>query len=216
MNYFVVPASIATSLPPRGVYTACLPSNVQWFDWIAAGLGRCEFDFHVDLGCISVQFGRGTELITIWLERPINEAVLVTHHTYLSQLHPNKSRSKTLVQQLLGNDRIEDEELLDLIADEVSAPTWTTPVVDHFPASTHSESPLSTISSDSCSSYCSPDLCSCFSFTAASTLSSKKIKKQSSQLTRRGNQGRIMILETPPRLEIFPTTVARLLSSLAV
>lgn len=171
-----------TSLPPRAVYTACLASNVQWFDWIAA-LGGREFDFHVDPGCISVQFGRGTELITIWSERPMAEAVPVAQHTYLSQLPPNNSRSKTLAQQLWENDRTEDEELFALIA---SVPTWMTPVVDRFPAPARSESPLSTISSDSCSSYCSSDLCSCFSLTAASTLSSKKSKQQSSQLTRRG------------------------------
>ncbi|KIK39543.1 hypothetical protein CY34DRAFT_14312 [Suillus luteus UH-Slu-Lm8-n1] len=105
------------------------------------------FDFHVDPGCISVQFGRAA----------------------------------------LGNDRTEDEELFALIADEVSAPTWMTPVIDHFSASARFELPLSTISSDSCSSYCSSDLCSCFSLTAASALSSKKRKKRSSQLTRRGN-----------------------------
>lgn len=88
-----------TSLPPRAVYTACLASNVQWFDWIAA-LGGCEFNFHINPGCISVRFGRGTKLIMIWSERPIAEAVPVTYHTYSSQLPPNNSRSKTLAQQL--------------------------------------------------------------------------------------------------------------------
>ncbi|KAG1819248.1 uncharacterized protein BJ212DRAFT_1298486 [Suillus subaureus] len=61
-------------LPPRAIYTACLASSVHWFDWIAA-LGGREFDFYVDPGCISVQFGRGTKLITIWAEEPIAKAV---------------------------------------------------------------------------------------------------------------------------------------------
>ncbi|KIK41859.1 hypothetical protein CY34DRAFT_180267 [Suillus luteus UH-Slu-Lm8-n1] len=191
-----------TSLPPRAVYTACIASDVQWFDWIAA-LGGREFDFHVDPGCISVQFGRGTELITIWSERPIAEAVPVVHHTHLSQLPSNNSRPKTLAQQLWENDRTEDDELFALIADKVSAPTWMTPVVGRFPAPARSESPLSAVSSNSCPSYCSSDLCSCFSLTAASTLSSKKSKKQSSQLTLRGKARQACAFANASKTEVI-------------
>jgi len=190
-----------TSLPPRAVYNACLASNVRWFDWIAA-LGGREFDFYVNPGCISVQFGRGTELITIWSEGPIAEAAPVAHHTYFSHLPPNNSRPKTLAQQLWENDRTDDEELFALIADEVGAPTWMTPgpVVECFPAPARSESPLSTISAGSCSSYCSSDLCSCFSLTTASTMSNK----QSSQLTRRGKARQACVFVDTSKTEIFP------------
>jgi protein Tob/BTG len=193
-----------TSLPPRAIYTACLASNVQWFDWIAA-LGGREFDFHVDPGRISVQFGRGTKLITIWSEGPIAEAVPIAHHTSFSQLPPNNSRSKTLAQQLWENDRTEDEELFALIADEISAPSWMTPIVDRFPAPARSESPLSTVSSVSCSSYCSSDLCSCFSLTAASTLSSsQKSNKQSSRLTRREKARQACVFVDTSKTEVIP------------
>ncbi|KAG1767793.1 hypothetical protein EDD22DRAFT_874336 [Suillus occidentalis] len=189
------------SLPPRAVYNACLASHVRWFDWIAA-LGGREFDFHVNPGYISVQFGRGTEPITIWSERPIAEAVPVAHHTYFSQLPPNNSRPKTLAQQLWDNDRTEDEELFALIADEVSAPTWMTPgpVVECFPVPARPESPLSTISADSCSTYCSSDLCSCFSLTTASS----KTNKQSSQLTRRGKARQACVFVDTSKTKIIP------------
>ncbi|KAG1888329.1 hypothetical protein F4604DRAFT_1877429 [Suillus subluteus] len=178
-------------LPPRAIYTACLASSVHWFDWIAA-LGGREFDFHVDPGCISVQFGRGTKLITIWAGEPMAKAV---------QLPPNNSRSKTLAQQLWENDRTEDEELFTLIADEINAPTWMTPVVNRFPAPARSESPLSAISTDSCSSYCSSDLCSCFPATATS---SKKSNKQSSQLTRREKARQARVFVDTSKTEVTP------------
>ncbi|KAG1752166.1 hypothetical protein EDB19DRAFT_1095038 [Suillus lakei] len=189
-----------TCLPPRAIYAACLASSVQWFDWIAA-LGGREFDFHVNPGCISVRFGRGTKLITIWSEEPMAEAVSLAQHTPSSQLLPNTSRSKTLAQQLWENDRTEDEELFALIADEVSAPTWMTPIVDRFHAPARSESPLSTISTDSCSSYCSSDLCSCFSATTASVVSSHK---QSSQLTRREKARQARVFVDTSKTEVTP------------
>ncbi|KAG1866316.1 hypothetical protein C8R48DRAFT_600293 [Suillus tomentosus] len=118
-------------LPPRAVYAACLASSVQWFDWIAV-LGGQEFDFFVDPGCISVRFGKGTELITVWSEELMAQTVFVPPHTHSSQL---SSKSKTFAQQLLENDHTDDDELFALIADEVSAPTWMTPITDRFPSS---------------------------------------------------------------------------------
>jgi protein Tob/BTG len=189
-------------LPPRAIYTACLASKVHWFDWIAS-LGGREFDFHVDPGCISVRFGRGTKIITIWADEPIAKAVSVARHTPFSLL-PNNSRSKTLAQQLWENDRTEDEELFALIADEINAPTWMTPTNKRFPAPARSESPLSAISTDSCSSYCSSDLCSCFSATSTSTLSSKKSSKQSSRLTRREKATQARVFVDTSKTEVTP------------
>lgn len=181
-------------LPPRAVYAACLASGIQWFDWIAA-LGGREFDFFVDPGCISIRFGKGTKLITIWSEELMAEAASMPQLMIPSQLSSfNSSKSKTLAQQLLERDRAEDDELFNMIADEVSAPTWMTPVVDRFPAPARSDSPLSAISTDSCSSYRSSDSCSCFSTTTASTLSSTS-DKASSKLSRRerARQARVFI-----------------------
>jgi hypothetical protein len=145
-----------TCLPPRVIYAACLATGVQWFDWIAA-LGGCEFDFFVDPGCISVRFGKGSTLVTIWSEE-LAEAVSPV-------LPPNaRSQSKTIAQQLLESESADDDEIFAMIADEVSAPTWTTPVIDRFPTPARSESPLSAVSSDSRSSSRSSHSSSCFSY----------------------------------------------------
>ncbi|KAG1801338.1 uncharacterized protein HD556DRAFT_867866 [Suillus plorans] len=186
-------------LPPRAVYAACLASSVQWFDWIAV-LGGQEFDFFVDPGCISVRFGKGTELITVWSEELIAQTVFVPPHTHSSQL---PSKSKTFAQQLLENDHTDDDELFALIADEVSAPTWMTPITDRFPAPPRSESPLSAISSDSCSSYRSSDSDSCFSSMTGSTLSSRN-DSQSSQLSRRERARQARVFIDTSKTEVTP------------
>ncbi|KAG2126613.1 hypothetical protein DEU56DRAFT_916000 [Suillus clintonianus] len=121
------------------------------------------------------------------------QAVSVAQHTLFSHLPPNNSRSKTLAQQLWEDDHNEDEELFALIAGEVSAPTWITPVIDHFPAPARSESPLSAISTDSCSSYCSSDSCCCFSATTASTLSSKSDKSSKLSCREKAKQARVFV-----------------------
>jgi len=146
-----------TCLPPRAIYSACLATGVQWFDWIAA-LGSCEFDFFVDPGCISVRFGKGSKLVTIWSEELLPEVV--------SPILPSNvtSHSKTIAQQLLESESADDDEIFAMIADEVSAPTWATPVIDRFPPPARSESPLSAISSDSRSSSRSSNSSSCFSY----------------------------------------------------
>lgn len=187
-----------TCLPPRAIYSACLASGVQWFDWIAAMGGR-EFDFFVDPGCISVRFGKGTKLITVWSEELIAEA----HYTHFNQLPSYNSKSMTFSQQLLENDRTDDEELFALIADEVSAPTWMTPIIDRFPVPPRSESPLSAISTDSCSSYRSSDSDSCFSATTASTLSSMS-DRQSSQLSRRERARQARVFVDTSKTDVTP------------
>lgn len=188
-----------TCLPPRAVYAACLASGVQWFDWIAAMGGR-EFDFFVDPGCISVRFGKGSKLITIWSEELMAQAAFMTPHTHPNQL---PTKSKTFAQQLLENDRTDDDELFALIADEVSAPTWMTPVTDRFPVPSRSESPLSVISTDSCSSYRSSDSDSCFSAITASTLSSRG-DSQSSQLSRREKARQARVFIDTSKTEVTP------------
>ncbi|KAH7923998.1 hypothetical protein BV22DRAFT_544469 [Leucogyrophana mollusca] len=151
-------------LPPRAVYAACLAAGVQWFDWIAA-LGGREFDFFVDPGCISIRFGKGAKLVTIW-----SEELLAMGQLSLNENHVNRrsmAQPKTLAQQLLEDDD-EDEEIFAMIADEVNAPTWMTPILDQFPVPARSESPLSAISTDSRSSSRSSNSSSCFSFASTS------------------------------------------------
>ncbi len=52
-------------LPPRVVYSACLATGIQWFDW-SARLGGREFDFFVDPGCVYMRVGSSPETVTIW------------------------------------------------------------------------------------------------------------------------------------------------------
>jgi protein Tob/BTG len=128
------------------------------------------------------------------------QAAFMTPHTHSTQL---PTKSKTFAQQLLENDRTDDDELFALIADEVSAPTWMTPVTDRFPVPPRSESPLSVISTDSCSSYRSSDSDSCFSAITASTLSSRG-DSQSSQLSRREKARQARVFIDTSKTEVTP------------
>jgi hypothetical protein len=171
-------------LPPRAVYAACLATGVQWFDWIAL-LGGQEFDFFVDPGCISVRFGKGGKLSTIWSSNAANaKSTTLDEASIQAQLRgqaavraktqfPARFDRKTLAQQLLEEDEEEDDQLFAMIADEVAAPTWLTPVLDKFPAPPRSVSPLSTISTHSRSSSRSSSSSSGFSFTSADTFDSQ-------------------------------------------
>ena len=172
-----------TCLPPRAVYAACLAAGVQWFDWIAC-LGGREFDFFVDPGCISVRFGKESKLVTIWSEElaiakttpAVDEAAIQAKlrgqaaARAKTQINARLER-KTLAQQLLEEDEAEDNQIFAMIADEVAAPTWITPVLDKFPSPpTRSISPLSTASAHSRSSSRSSNSSSAFSFSSADTL----------------------------------------------
>jgi hypothetical protein len=165
-----------TCLPPRAIHSACLAAGVQWFDWITA-LGSCEFDFFVDPGCISVRFGNGSKLVTIWSEEL--EA--------LSPILPSNvnSQSKTIAQQLLESESADDDEIFAMIADEISAPTWATPVIDRFPPPARSESPLSAVSSDSRSSSRSSNSSSCFSYASTARTDSCPSVSSTNKISRR-------------------------------
>lgn len=174
-------------LPPRAVYAACLAAGVQWFDWIAL-LGGREFDFFVDPGRIALRYGKGSELLTIWSAEPAhathtkstavaNEEAVQAHLRDQATARAKAQVSaclerKTLAQQLLEEDAEEDDQLFAMIADEVSAPTWMTPVLDKFPTPPRSVSPLSAISSHSRSSSCSSNSSSGLSFTSTGTFDS--------------------------------------------
>ncbi|KAG1716352.1 hypothetical protein ID866_836 [Astraeus odoratus] len=197
-----------TCLPPRAIYAACLATGVQWFDWIAA-LGGREFDLFVDPGCISLRFGKGTRLITIWSEELATEANTFPDLPLATAASPHiHTQSKTLAQQLLEVDSAEDDELFAMIADEVSAPTWSTPVVDRFPAPVRSESPLSAISTDSRSSSRSSDYGSCFSYSSSarteSIVSKSCHSSTSSKLSRREKARQARVFVDTSKTEVTP------------
>jgi hypothetical protein len=167
-------------LPPPAIYTACLSSGVQWFDWIAL-LGGREFDLFVDPASVSVRFApRGShcgQVLTIWSE---GLPVAPVHHfpedaSLPAGLDPRiksfaVAQSQTLAQQLLAEDKEEDEELFAILADEISTPTWMTPICDRFPIS--ATSPIPAISAHSRSSSRSSNSSSNFSFASSDSCGS--------------------------------------------
>ncbi|KAF9499930.1 hypothetical protein BDN71DRAFT_1362845, partial [Pleurotus eryngii] len=142
-----------TCLPPRPVYNACVAAAVQWFDWIAL-LGAAEFDLFVDPGCVSIRVAgqSPSQLITIWSDELPSPTAFAPFSPVPA---PTVVDKKTLAQQLLEQDTEEDDNIFTMIADEVAAPTWMTPILDQFPVPSassmleRSASPLSTFSSSS-------------------------------------------------------------------
>lgn len=187
-----------TCLPPRAIYSACLATGIQWFDWIAA-LGGCEFDFFIDPGCISVRFGRGSQLVTIWSEEFADGVSPVLPATA-------KSQSKTIAQQLLESDTADDDEIFAMIADEVSAPAWAMPVIDHFSPPARSESPLSAVSSGSRSSSRSSNSSSAFSYapTAHTDSTSASSRTCSTKPSRREKARQARVFVDTSKTEVTP------------
>jgi len=217
-------------LPPRAVYAACLAAGIQWFDWIAL-LGGREFDFFVDPGRISVRFGKGGQLLTIWSDELTNatdvkSTAVMDEVTIQAQLRGQAAarakaqisarlERKTLAQQLLEEDKEEDDKIFTMIADEVAAPTWMTPVLDKFPNPPRSVSPLSAISSSSRSSSRSSNSSSGLSFTTADTFDSMTTfsspvskpvveQEQGSKLSRRERARQAKVFIDTSKTEVTP------------
>jgi hypothetical protein len=55
-----------TRLPPQIIYSACLASGVQWFDWIPL-LGGRQFDLFIIPGSVSVRFRISSNATTPWI-----------------------------------------------------------------------------------------------------------------------------------------------------
>lgn len=220
-------------LPPRSIYSACLAAGVQWFDWIAA-LGGREFDFYVDPGCVAVRYAPApqstnpSQMVTIWADhisapattaaspkpefKGVANTIVPTHKASGRNLpHIQSSRSKTLAQQLLEEDRDEDDQLFSMIADQVSAPTWTSPILTQFPASTRSSSPLSSLSTYSrCSSRSSNSSSSSYSFasgdssSAATSVSNSSGAKPEQKQSRRERARQARVFVDTSKTEVTP------------
>jgi hypothetical protein len=136
-----------------------------------------------------VRFGKGGKLLTIWSDELTHAAntkssAVVDEAAIQARLRNQAAaraktqisarlECKTLAQQLLEEDEEEDDQLFAMIADEVAAPTWMTPVLDKFPIPPRSVSPLSAISTHSRSSSSSSNSSSGFSFASADTFDSQ-------------------------------------------
>lgn len=82
-------------------------------------------DLFVDPGCVSVRFGKGgfggvSKLYIIW------SAMSDMKNTQLSV-----PQNQTVAQSLVDDD--DEDELFNMIADEIRAPTWMTPILNQFP-----------------------------------------------------------------------------------
>ncbi|KAF4623448.1 hypothetical protein D9613_001644 [Agrocybe pediades] len=165
-----------TCLPPRPVWAACAATNVQWFDWMAL-LSKNEFDLFVDPGCVAIRtLG---QIITIWSDASMLKSVApvpapVFSEAMMAKLAVAAAPRKTFAQQVLEEDIEEEEQIFSMINDEITTPTWTTPILTQFPAPARSTSPLSSISEQSrCSSRSSNSSSSGFSFASVDTSSSR-------------------------------------------
>ncbi|KAJ6519510.1 hypothetical protein C8R45DRAFT_951766 [Mycena sanguinolenta] len=196
-------------LPPRTVYAACIAAGVQWFDWIAL-LGGREFDFFVDPGCISMRLDRKGQLVTIWadeipsptvpkrcgesrIQASINQQVEARARAYAAE---KQQCTKTVAQQLLEDDYESDEQIFTMIADEIHAPTWVTPIITEFPKP-RSISPLSASSSHSRSSSRSSSSSSGFSFSSVesspSSVTSNDSARPKQSRRERARQARVFV-----------------------
>lgn len=204
-----------TCLPPRAIYNACVATNVQWFEWIAV-LGGREFDFFVDPGRISIRFGQAAPLMTVWsvetsstsgtrvaMEEAAIQATLRNQAAARAKLTINaRLERKTLAQQLLEEDEIEDDQIFAMIADEVAAPTWLTPTLAKFPSPPRSVSPLSGASEQSRSSSRSSNSSSgCFSYASYDTSSDASLTTVSSTASQSQSHSRSgAAMEHAPKL----------------
>lgn len=161
-------------LPPNPIWAACTAANVQWFDWMTM-LGNTEFDLFVDPGCVALRLN--DQIYTIWSHSDTPSAAAAA----LAPLNaaPHRFR-KTLAQQLVEEDREDDDQLFHLLNDKISSvPAWSpTPIHTHFsiPISlpVRSASPISCGSGPSrCSSRSSNSSSSGFSHYSGDTTSSR-------------------------------------------
>lgn len=139
-------------LPPKPIYSACMATGVQWFQWIPL-LGNQSFDLCVDPGRVTVHYkqldGSHAQSLIVWAEQDNGYPQYSRNTPSPLQL---KSR-KTTAQQLLEQSYEDDEQIFSMIAEEMNAPSWMTPVETHFPDYDRAPSPLSSISTHSrCSS----------------------------------------------------------------
>ncbi|KIJ25498.1 hypothetical protein M422DRAFT_232341, partial [Sphaerobolus stellatus SS14] len=101
--------------PPRPVYYSCKAARVNWDDWMSC-LGNVEIHLFIDPGCVSVRFGSVNQSYVVW----------------------SAAETQSPVQQpsIAIIEDEDEQELFNMIADEIRAPTWMTPILSQFPAMT--------------------------------------------------------------------------------
>ncbi|KAF8514505.1 hypothetical protein JB92DRAFT_2719419 [Gautieria morchelliformis] len=110
--------------PPRPIYYACKSARVNWEDWMTC-LGGVEMDLFVDPGCVSARFGK-------WGTSGVGKIYIVwSAITDIKNPQQSAPQRQTVAQSLVDDD--DEDELFNMIADEIRAPTWMTPILDQFP-----------------------------------------------------------------------------------
>ncbi|KAF9459452.1 hypothetical protein BDZ94DRAFT_1268215 [Collybia nuda] len=198
-------------LPPWTVYSACIKSGVQWFDWISS-LGGREFELSIDPSCISIRHGKqdstDRRFVVVWAVEAASSIVptkppskvyrdsMITH----GQRTHGQIHTKTVAQQLLENDLEDDDQLFAMIAHEISTPTWITPVRETFHTQSRSLSPLSATpsrsssrSSNSSSGFSFNSAESSTSLTSASSTASPERKRVKQSRRERARQARVFV-----------------------
>ena len=109
--------------PPRPIYYACKSARVNWEDWMAC-LGGVEMDLFIDPGLVSVRFGKSgaggvNKLYIVWSAKAGGMSAEAA-----------SGRTQTIAQSIIDED---EDELFNMIADEIRAPTWMTPILNQFP-----------------------------------------------------------------------------------
>ena len=165
-------------LPPRAVYNACVTAEVEWSHWSRA-LGDFEFDMFVDPGRVMVRVnhcGVFSKLTTVWSAE---------HEVFVQQPQENQLQCKqpiphrkTLAQQLIEEDKADEDVIFSMLADELREPAYITPILEQFPTVPVSSSRAALGHSRSSSrssiySYSSDDsLTSCGTFSSSGSLTS--------------------------------------------
>lgn len=128
-------------LPPRPVYNACLNAGIEWSEWIML-LGGVEFDIFVDPGCVSIRPGTGvpgtmSRIFTVWSKELEAQAQLKAQFENFARIQQckleNQIPGKSLTEILMEDDAADEEVIFSMIANEVRAPTWMTPLLEQFP-----------------------------------------------------------------------------------
>jgi len=107
-------------VPPRPVYYACKSARISWEEWMLC-LGNIEMDLFVDPGCVSVRFAGVNKLYIVWSAKTDLKGAQ----------NPPAVKQQTVAQSIIDDD---EDELFSMIADEIRAPTWLTPILSQFPA----------------------------------------------------------------------------------
>ena len=105
--------------PPRPIYYACKSARISWEEWMMC-LGNAEMDLFIEPGCVSVRFAGVDKTYIVWSAKTDTKGAQ----------SPPSIKQQTIAQSIIYDD--DEDELFSLIADEIRAPTWLTPILSRI------------------------------------------------------------------------------------